>query len=302
MSPRTDWAMPLLSIARQPGNLAQSVKALAKFSRRQPLGMAGAAVLVLMALMAVSAPLIAPHGPLETNFSLQLRPPSARYLMGTDVFGRDVLSRLIYGSRTALLIGFVCAFVGATVGVIVGIISAYFGAMIDLLVQRVVDLFLSFPSLVLALAVISILGTGVPNVIMAISLPMIPQCARVARVTALSVREVPFIDAARAGGAGDWRIIFRHILPNVMPTYLILLTALMGQAILFEASLSFLGLGVTEPMPAWGLMLRGGAIDFAQSAPWLAVFPGFAISLAVFAFNVFGDSLRDALDPRLRRL
>lgn len=272
------------------------------FTRRRPLGAAGAAMILVMIFCAIFAPLIAPYRPLTTDFSAQLSPPTANHWLGTDSFGRDLLSRLIYGSRTALLVGFASAFMGATLGALIGVASAYFGRWIDLLVQRVVDIFLSFPIIVLALAVVSILGTGVGNVIMAITVPMIPNCARVVRSSALAVREMPYVDAARAAGFGHRRIIFRHMLPNVMAPYLIMLTAYVGQAILLEASLSFLGLGVAEPTPAWGLMLRGAAVEFAESAPWMAIFPGVAISLGVFAFSLFGDSLRDALDPKLRTL
>ena len=178
--------------------------------------------------------------------------------------------------------------------------SAYFGGKLDLILQRFMDVFLSLPLIILALSVVVILGTGALNVILAIMIPMIPRCALVVRSSALAIREMPYIDAARAAGYGHLRIILRHMLPNVMAPYLILLTAFLGQAILLEASLSFLGLGVQEPTAAWGLMLRGAAIEFAEAAPWMAIFPGLAISLAVFAFNLFGDSLRDALDPRLR--
>jgi peptide/nickel transport system permease protein len=275
---------------------------VSRFLRYRLLGAVGAGIIVVMILCAVLAPLIAPYHPLETDFLAQLSPPSAAHWLGTDAFGRDLLSRLIYGSRTALLVGFVSAFLGASLGALVGVASAYFGAHIDLIIQRVVDIFLSFPIIILALAVVSILGTGVSNVIMAITVPMVPNCARVVRSSALAVRQMPYVDAARAAGCGDTRIICRHMLPNVMAPYLIMLTAFVGQAILLEASLSFLGLGVAEPTPAWGLMLRGAAVEFAESAPWMAVFPGLAISLGVFAFNLFGDSLRDALDPKLRTL
>jgi peptide/nickel transport system permease protein len=259
-------------------------------------------IILLMLGAAVFAPLIAPYDPLETDFSAQFSPPTTAHWLGTDAFGRDLLSRIIYGSRTALLVGFVSAFLGATLGAMLGVASAYFGGRIDLVVQRLVDIFLAFPIIILALAVVSILGTGVSNVIMAITVPMIPNCARVVRSSALAVRQMPYVDAARAAGFSYARIIFRHMLPNVMAPYLIMLTAFVGQAILLEASLSFLGLGVAEPTPAWGLMLRGAAVEFAESAPWMAIFPGLAISLGVFAFNLFGDALRDALDPKLRTL
>jgi peptide/nickel transport system permease protein len=273
-----------------------------RFARRWPLGAAGAAIIVVMILGAIAAPLVAPYHPLETDFAAQFSPPTLAHWLGTDAFGRDLLSRLLYGSRTALLVGFASAFVGATLGALIGVASAYFGGRIDLLIQRLVDLFLAFPIIILALAVVSILGTGVGNVIMAITVPMIPNCARVVRASALAVRQMPYVDAARAAGFRHRRIIFRHMLPNVMAPYLIMLTAYVGQAILLEASLSFLGLGVAEPTAAWGLMLRGAAVEFAETAPWMAIFPGLAISLGVFAFNLFGDSLRDALDPKLRVL
>jgi peptide/nickel transport system permease protein len=271
-----------------------------RFARRWPLGTAGALIIVLMILGATLAPFIVPYDPLDTDFLAQLSPPNSAHWLGTDAFGRDLLSRLIYGSRTALLIGFSSAFLGATLGALLGVWSAYFGGRIDLLIQRVVDILLAFPIIILALAVVSILGTGIGNVIMAITVPMVPNCARVVRSSALAVRQMPYIEAARAAGFRHGRIIFHHMLPNVMAPYLIMLTAYVGQAILLEASLSFLGLGVAEPTPAWGLMLRGAAVEFAESAPWMAIFPGLAISLGVFAFNLFGDSLRDALDPKLR--
>jgi peptide/nickel transport system permease protein len=270
------------------------------FSRERPLGAIGAAIVVLNLVVAFTANLIAPYDPLATDYGAMLARPSAAHWLGTDAFGRDVLTRIIYGSRTAMLVGFVSALVGATLGAVVGVASAYFGGKVDLIIQRVMDIFLAFPLIILALAVVSILGNGIGNVIVAITIPMIPRAALVSRSSALAIREMPYVDAARAAGFRHRRIIMRHMLPNVMAPYLIMLTAFLGQAILLEASLSFLGLGVAEPTPAWGLMLRGAAVQFAEAAPWMAIFPGLAISLAVFAFNLFGDSLRDALDPRLR--
>jgi peptide/nickel transport system permease protein len=273
---------------------------LRQFVRQRTLGAVGAAVIVLMAMVAVSAPLLATYHPLATDYGAMLAPPGAQHWLGTDAHGRDVYSRLLYGSRTALLVGFGASVFGATLGALVGVASAYFGGKLDLVFQRIMDVFLSLPLIILALSVVVILGTGALNVILAIMIPMIPRCALVIRSSALAIREMPYIDAARAAGYGHLRIILRHMLPNVMAPYLILLTAFLGQAILLEASLSFLGLGVQEPTAAWGLMLRGAAIEFAETAPWMGIFPGLAISLAVFAFNLFGDSLRDALDPRLR--
>jgi peptide/nickel transport system permease protein len=244
--------------------------------------------------------LIAPYDPVAVDFAAMLSAPSVEHPLGTDSFGRDVLSRLIYGSRTALLVGFGASMLGATIGALLGVGSAYFGGRVDLYLQRFMDVLLSFPLIILALALVAILGNSIPNLIVAIMIPMIPRCALVIRSSALSIREMPYVDAARAAGFGHSRIILRHMLPNVMASYLVMLTAFLGQAILLEASLSFLGLGVQEPLPAWGLMLRGAAVEFAETAPWMAIFPGLAISIAVFAFNLFGDSLRDALDPRLR--
>ena len=274
--------------------------AVGEFCRRRPLGALGAAVVLLNLAVALLANLLSPYDPLTTDYGTMLTAPSVAHWLGTDAYGRDVLSRILYGSRTAMLVGFSCAFVGATLGAVIGVTSAYFGGKVDLLVQRVMDVFLSFPLIILALAVVAILGTGIGNVIMAITVPMIPRAALVARSSALAIREMPYVDAARAAGYRHARIVLRHMLPNVMAPYLIILTAFLGQAILAEASLSFLGLGVQEPIAAWGLMLRGAAVEFAETAPWMAIFPGIAISLAVFAFNLFGDSLRDALDPRLK--
>jgi len=275
------------------------------FIFQQPLGTAGLGVIVLMAVCAAFAQWVAPHDPLAVDYAAQLARPSAEYWLGTDSFGRDVLSRIIYGARTALAIGFIASFLGCTAGAIVGVVSAYFGGKTDLIVQGVMDVLLSFPIIVLAITVVAVLGSNVVlgidiNLIIAISIPMLPRVERVVRASALAIREMPYVDAARAAGYSHARIIFRHIMPNVAAPYLILLTAFVAQAILAEASLSFLGLGVTEPTPSWGLMLSGAAADFYQQAPWMIVFPGIAISLGVFAFNLFGDSLRDWLDPKIK--
>jgi peptide/nickel transport system permease protein len=255
-----------------------------------------------MVLVAALAGVVAPYDPLQTHYDQMFARPSGEHWLGTDSFGRDVLSRIIFGSRTALLVGFGASVVGATLGLVIGTASGYFGGWVDMIVQRILDVFLSFPLIVLALAVVAILGTGTLKVILAILIPMVPRAARVCRSSALAIREMRYVDAARACGFGHARIILRHMVPNVMAPYLIILTAFLGQAILLEASLSYLGLGVQEPTPAWGLMLQGGAEEYAESAPWIPFFPGLAISLAVFAFNLLGDSLRDVLDPKLRTL
>jgi len=192
------------------------------------------------------------------------------------------------------------ALIGGFSGLVLGVASAYFGGRINLTVQRILDIVMSFPLIIMALAVVSIFGTGVHNVIVAITIPLIPRCARVVRSSALAIREIPYVDAARACGFGHSRIILRHMVPNVMAPFLIMITSFVGQAILAEAALSYLGLGVQEPVPAWGLMLQGGAEEYASTAPWIAIFPGLAILITVFGINIFGDALRDALDPKLR--
>lgn len=281
--------------------LATALNAVGTFFRKRTLGAIGGVVIVLMALLALLAPVLPLPNPEETSFLEILKPPTPEHLLGTDSFGRDQFSRLIWGARTALLVGFASSIAGASLGAVLGVVSAYFGGKVDLVLQRLLDVLLSFPLIILAIAVVAALGAGLLNLIVAITVPMIPKVARVVRSSALAIRQLQYVEAARCIGSGHTRIIMRHMLPNVLAPYLIMLTAFLGQAILLEASLSFLGLGVTEPTPAWGLMLKGAA-ETAERAPWLAIAPGVAISLAVLAFNLLGDSLRDALDPRLRTL
>src|SRR5246500_1125773 len=270
------------------------------FCRREPLGTFGLVLVAVMAVAGLGAEWIAPYSPTTNDFAAMTEPPSWAHVMGTDQFGRDLFSRIVFGARTALIVGFSCAIVGGIAGLVLGVASAYFGGRLDLVLQRVIDVVMAFPLIIMALAVIAIFGSGVYNVIVAITTPWIPRCARVVRSSALAIREAPYIDAARACGFGHTRIILRHMVPNVLAPFLIMLTAFVGQAILAEASLSYLGLGVQEPTAAWGLMLQGGAEEYASTAPWIAVFPGLAIALRVFGFSLFGDALRDALDPKLR--
>lgn len=270
------------------------------FMKRRPLGTVGAVIIILMIGAAVFADAVAPYGPHEGEFTGLPTPPDGKHLLGTDSFGRDVFSRLIYGSQTALLVGFSSSLVGSTLGLILGVVGAYFGGKVDEIIQRLMDVLISFPLIVIAIAVVAALGPGTTNVIVAVTLPVIPRVARVVRSSALAIVQMPYIEAARSVGVRAPRIMARHIVPNVFASFLIMVTAFLGQAILLEASLSFLGLGVVEPEPAWGLMLRGQGMTFLHQAPWLAIAPGVAISLSVFGFNLFGDSLRDALDPRLR--
>ncbi|MGD9617557.1 MAG: ABC transporter permease [Alphaproteobacteria bacterium] len=270
------------------------------FLRRQPVGSIGIFLVLLFGLAGAFADVLAPYNPTANDFSAMTEPPSWAHPLGTDQLGRDLLSRILYGARTAFIVGLTAALVSGFAGLFLGVASAYFGGHIDLLVQRFVDVFMAFPLIIMALAVVSIFGTGVENVILAITIPLIPRCARIVRSSALAIREVPYVDAARALGYGHLRIIAFHMIPNVMAPFLVVITAFVGQAILAEAALSYLGLGVQEPVPAWGLMLQGGAEEYATTAPWIAVFPGLAIMLTVFGINLFGDSLRDVLDPKLR--
>jgi peptide/nickel transport system permease protein len=271
-----------------------------RFCRRQPLGTFGLVLVMIIAITGIFAEVLAPYNPTANDFAAMTEAPSADHWLGTDQFGRDLLSRIIFGARTALIVGLTSAFVGGVLGLVLGVTSAYFSGWIDMLMQRLFDILMAFPLIIMALAIVSIFGPGVQNVIIAITIPLIPRCARVVRSAALVIREVPYIDAARACGFGPMRIILRHMAPNVMAPFLIMVTAFVGQAILAEASLSYLGLGVQEPVPAWGLMLQGGAEEYASTAPWIAIFPGVAIMLAVLGINLFGDALRDTLDPKLR--
>ena len=276
---------------------------VADFSRRQPVGAFSLLLILAMLFASVFADWVAPYHPLDTDFMAILTGPSWEHLAGTDTFGRDVFSRLIHGARTALVIGVTASLLGCSFGALLGAASAYFGGRTDAVIQRIVDLMLSFPLVVLALVIAAVIGRKVlfgidVGLILAIAIPIVPQVSRVIRASALSIRSMAYVDAARVAGYSHTRIILRHMAPNLVAPFLIMVTAYVAQAILLEASLSFLGLGVVEPTPAWGLMLSGNATDYFMTAPWLIVFPGLAISIAVIAFNLFGDALRDWLDPK----
>jgi len=270
------------------------------FFRRQPVGAIGVVLVLIFGLAGIFADTLSPYSPTANDVAAMTEPPSWAHWLGTDQLGRDLLSRILYGARTAFIVGLTSSIVGGSLGLVIGVGSAYFGGQIDLWLQRVIDIVMAFPAIIMALAIVSIFGTGVHNVILAITIPGIPRCARIVRSSALAIREVPYVDAARALGYGHTRIILHHMVPNVMGPFLVVITAFVGQAILAEAALSYLGLGVQEPVPAWGLMLQGGAEEYASTAPWIAVFPGLAIMLLVFGINLFGDALRDVLDPKLR--
>jgi len=270
------------------------------FARAKPLGAAGGFIILVMLLVALVAGTVAPYDPYVPDYAAQFARPSAQHWLGTDEFGRDVLSRIMYGARIALFVGFTASLTGCSLGAGLGVLSAYCGGKVDLILERVMDILLAFPLLILALAVASILGPAVHNVVIAVAIPIIPRAARVVRATALSIKHNQYVEAAHGLGASHSRVVRQHILPNVAAPYLIILTAQLGTAILAEAALSYLGLGAAEPTPSWGLMLSGSAPSYAEKAPWIGLFPGIAISLAVFGFSLFGDSLRDALDPKLR--
>jgi peptide/nickel transport system permease protein len=295
----SDVAVP--AIADDEGQIRRSIwQTTLHFCRREPLGAFGMLIVLIIAFAGLSAELIAPYSPTSNDFASMTEAPSWAHLLGTDQFGRDLLSRIIFGARTALIVGLSSAIVGGVAGLVLGVASAYFGGKLDLVFQRIFDVVMAFPLIIMALAMVSIFGTGMHNVIIAITIPLIPRCARVVRSSALAIREIPYVDAARACGYSHARIILRHMVPNVMAPFLIMLTAFVGQAILAEAALSYLGLGVQEPTPAWGLMLQGGAEEYPSTAPWIAIFPGLAIALTVFGVSLFGDALRDELDPKLR--
>ncbi len=274
--------------------------ALLNFARRYPLGALGGVILLAMILTAIFAPLMAPHDPQATSVALQYAPPGSEFILGGDQLGRDMLSRLIYGARISLFVGLLSVGIGVTAGTLIGIFSAYAGGTVDLVVQRLVDTLMGFPPIILALGLMAALGVSMNNVVIALVVILLPGTTRVVRSQTLSIKELDYVMAARAIDASSWRIMLRHILPNVAATYIVLSTITRGFAIVVEASLSFLGVGIPPDVPTWGGMLTLGASRYVNTAPWLAIFPGIAITLIVFAVNLLGDSLRDALDPKLR--
>jgi len=265
---------------------------------RDRIAMVSLSIILLTVLTAVFAPFLVPYDPIKPNYSEVLQPPSIEHLFGTDEFGRDIFSRVIYGTRYALIVGLGVVMLEAILGIVLGVLAGYFGGVIDEIIMRTVDVLLSIPSLVLAIALAAVLGGGLKNVIIAIGLITWVEFARLVRGQVLSIKEEPFIEAARALGVSDLKIIFRHILPNSLSPIIVYTTLSMPSAILISASLSFLGVGVQPPTPEWGLMVSEGR-DFLGSAWWISTFPGLAIMVLSLAFNIVGDGLRDALDPRL---
>jgi peptide/nickel transport system permease protein len=287
-------------LARAGANVTGRWSALRFLARRYPLGTIGALIMAVFVFAALFANLITFYSPLATDAARSLAPPSMAHWMGADNFGRDVYSRIAYGARISLAVGLGSTALGCLFGVALGLLSGYLSGWVDLLVQRVIDILQALPLLVLALVMAAALGPSLKNTIFAIAIPLIPYVARVIRANTLMLRELPFVEAAKAIGMSDFRIAFRHILPNTLAPLIVLATAQLGAAILTEAALSFLGLGIPEPYPSWGRMLSESAAEYVRTAPWLVIFPGIAISLVVFGTNLLGDAVRDMLDPRQR--
>ena len=269
-------------------------------ARRHVLGTVGLVIMVVFVLTALFADVIGRYSPLTVDSVHALARPSWEHWMGTDPFGRDVWARIIHGARISLAVGIGSTTLGGIIGVIVGLTSGYLSGWVDLVFQRITDIFQALPLLVLALVMTAALGPSLPNVIIAIAIPLVPVVSRVVRANTLALREQPFVEAAKSIGMSEMRIALRHVLPNTLAPLIVLATAQLGSTILTEASLSFLGLGIPEPYPSWGRMLSESAAEYVRTAPWLVIFPGVAISLAVFGANLFGDALRDILDPRQR--
>jgi peptide/nickel transport system permease protein len=265
----------------------------------RPVVIVGFIIIFLLIFVAIFAPLVSPYNPYKQDLNNILQKPSFKHLLGTDPFGRDVLSRVIYGSRTSLMVGIVAVGIGAAVGVILGLISGYFGGVLDIILMRIIDSMMSIPSLVLALVFAAVLGAGLYNVMIAIGIAMVPLYCRLMRGQVLSIRQADYLLAAQSLGCGHVRIMMRHMLPNCMPPLIVLVSLNLGSAILAEAGLSFIGVGVLPPGAAWGSMINQG-YNYLLTNPILSFAPGVCIMLVVLSFNMVGDGLRDALDPRLR--
>lgn len=287
-------------LAKAGAHVDSKLGELVFLAKRYPLGAIGALIVAVFVFAALFAELITIHDPLDTDAELSLTAPGAEHWLGADNFGRDVYSRIVFGARISLAVRLGSTLLGCLLGVVLGLVSGYMSGWVDLVVQRVSDIMQALPLLVLALVMAAALGPSLENTIIAIAIPIIPHVARVIRANTLALREQPFVEAARAVGMSDFRIAVRHVLPNTLAPLIVLGTAQLGSAILTEASLSFLGLGIPEPFPSWGRMLSESAAEYVRTAPWLVIFPGLAISLVVFGTNLMGDALRDLLDPRQR--
>ncbi len=297
MSTQTQTAIPEVAA---PSKLSRYRRGALRFVAKNPLGAAGLFMVLLMVIIGVFVPFFQRYNPITPDYNHMLEGPSWTHFLGTDEFGRDLWSRVVGGTRVSLQVSFASVAIGSVLGLFLGIISGYFGGIVDDVLQRLVEIKLSLPGILLAIALMTAFGPGVDKVIIAIALSFVGRALRTMRGSVLSVKENVYIEAARAIGASNMRIMLRHILPNVMAPFLIVASSALGGAILQESTLSFLGLGVPPPTPSWGRMLSGSASQYAMSAPWMVIFPGVAITWLVLGFNLFGDALRDVWDPRLR--
>jgi peptide/nickel transport system permease protein len=298
-----DFSLPLpqsKSMWKISASLQTIASGLWRLVREKPLGAFGGLIVLVLLLTALLAHWIAPYPYDETNVRQRLKPPGAQFYLGTDNLGRDLFSRIVYGARVSVTVGFAAVTLSLLLATSVGITSGYFGGKFDVLVQRVVDAWMAFPNLLFVLFIMAVLGPGLLNVILALGVVNAANRSRVIRSATLAAKENQFVEAARAVGAGHLRIILCYILPNVMAPIIIIATNALGGVILAESTLSFLGFGVPPPHPSWGEMLSGSGRSYMYRAPWMAMWPGVAISLGVFGFNMLGDALRDLLDPRLR--
>ncbi|HJU30215.1 MAG TPA: ABC transporter permease [Hyphomicrobiaceae bacterium] len=287
-------------LARAGANVRGWTGSLLFFVRRYPLGAIGAVIMAAFVLTALFADQISTFDPFTTNARISLARPGGEHILGADFMGRDVFARIVYGARISLAVSVGATVLGCLIGVTIGLMSGFFGGWFDLIVQRLMDIMQSLPLLVMALVMAASLGPSLTNTIIAIAIPLVPNVARIIRSNTLSLREMPFVEAARAIGMSETRIAVVHVLPNTLAPLIVLATAQLGSAILVESSLAFLGLGVPEPHPSWGRMLSESAAEYVRTAPWLVIFPGIAISAVVFGTNLFGDAIRDILDPRQR--
>lgn len=274
--------------------------AIIHFVRRYPLGAIGALLMLIFIATAIFADQITSYDPTSTNPRVSLARPSEQHVLGADFMGRDVFARIVYGSRISLAVAIGATALGCLIGVSIGLLSGFFGGWVDLIVQRLIDIMQALPLLVMALIMAASLGPSLGNTIIAIAIPLVPNVARIIRSNTLALREMPFVEAARAVGMSEGRIAVQHVLPNTLAPLIVLGTAQFGSAILVESALAFLGLGVPEPHPSWGRMLSESAAEYVRTAPWLVIFPGIAISMVVFGTNLLGDAIRDILDPRQR--
>ena len=301
MHARTDErAAPEQGLTRHASSAARVTASVVWFLRHKPLGAVGGALVLILALLAIAAPLLTPYDALQTSPREQLAAPGGAHPLGTDQLGRDLWSRILFGARISLYLGFGAVAMGTVAAIVIGVVGGYYGGTVDAVIERVVDAIMAFPWVMLMMAFMAVLGTGIFNLMLALAIAMAPRSSRVVRATVRSIKASQYVEAATAIGCTHMSIIFRHILPNVMSPVIVLTTMYLGWAILMESSLSFIGFGVPPPFPSWGRTLSDEGRRFMLQAPWIAIFPGVAISLAVLGWNLLGDALRDIWDPRLR--